>query len=251
MSFTVNLENQPHNNVHNMLSYPMSDRSYSPRDPVFWLHHSLLDFAWEQWRGVPGHEDLVTSPSLASWRRRPLPGFTGSQFPRRLVEDFLSISELGYTYVDQTIEFIAKTTEQPTISVSGDLDFEVAKLPPAPPVSVREVLIRFAEVQSPKTAVMQIRVFLGVPDANETTPLDHPGLVGMFTLYPARPGHDHSQDPVTIELNATEVVGRMISEKSKTTFPISIVTLSFDDKGESKPNGEPLKYKSASVQIGR
>ena len=75
--FGVNLENAPHNNVHNQLGLPMRDRFLSPNDPVFWLHHSNMDRAWVPWLQVGGHQN-PTSPGLQCVLNTPLPYF--SQF---------------------------------------------------------------------------------------------------------------------------------------------------------------------------
>lgn len=248
-SYTVNVENQPHNNVHNLLGYPMMDRFYSPRDPVFWLHHSNLDRALEHWRAVAGHQDLLTSPSLAGWRRTPLPGFTGAQFPRRLVADFLPTEELGYMYVDQVIQVPLKAGEKPALLSSADVDFEAAKQPPTPTLALRPVKIRFDGIQTP-SRVLQGRVFLGVPDATPETPLDHPGFVGMFTIYPPHPGHGSADSALTLDLDATDTVRRMMAEKKTTKFPVSVVIVQFTEEGKPQVAEVKLESKGISVQIG-
>lgn len=248
-NYSVNIENQPHNNVHNSLGTPMNDRFFSPRDPVFWLHHSNLDRAWEAWRAVPGHQDLL-SPSLAAWRRTPLPGFTGASFPRRLVGDFLSLDELGYTYVDQMIELVLKPGATAKSISTSDLDFAAAKKQPQPSPETRPVRVRFEEVQ-PVRAVLQVRVFLGVPNASPETSLDDPGFVGMFTLYPPHADHGAADSSVTLDLDATDAIRRQSSEKKTTRFPVTIVVVSSAEEGRANaPAAAELKYKRAYVLIG-
>lgn len=248
-SFTANLESQPHNNVHNFLGFPMGDRFLSPRDPVFWLHHSNLDKAWEAWRAVAGHEDLTTSTSLASWRRTPLPGFSGSQFPRRLVEDFLPTNDLGYTYVDQVISLDLKGGDKLALMSAADVDFDSARQPTLVQPALRAVQIRFDGVQSP-TRTLQVRVFVGVPDATADTSLDNPGLVGVFTIYPPHTGHGSADSGISLDLDATDTVGRMIADKKTTKFPVSVVVVQFNESGEPEVAAAKLEYKGVSVQIG-
>jgi hypothetical protein len=248
-SFTANLESQPHNNVHNLLGYPMMDRQYSPSDPVFWLHHSNLDRALEAWRAVAGHEDLIKSPSLASWRRTPLPGFSGSQFPRRLVEDVLQTDDLGYSYVDQVIPVALKPGEMPTLLSTKDVDFGSARRPPAAVPALRPVRIRFAGVRPPGR-MLQARVFLGVPGASADTRLDDAGFVGMFTLYPPHTGHGSAYSAVTLDLDVTDAVQKLIADKMTTKFPISVVVVQFDKDGKPQAATVKLEYKAVSVEIG-
>lgn len=47
------LERQPHNNVHNQIGGTMGT-SYSPRDPIFWLHHCNIDRLWQRWLALGG-----------------------------------------------------------------------------------------------------------------------------------------------------------------------------------------------------
>ena len=39
-----------HGNVHIFIGGDMFDTSTSANDPIFYLHHSFVDFIWEQWR---------------------------------------------------------------------------------------------------------------------------------------------------------------------------------------------------------
>jgi hypothetical protein len=53
----------PHANVHNAFANPtgaapqgdMANLQYSPRDPLFYAHHSNIDRVWASWSAIPGH----------------------------------------------------------------------------------------------------------------------------------------------------------------------------------------------------
>ena len=58
--FVVGL-NGPHGTVHNWCNGTMSDTSFSPVDPLFWLHHAEIDRIWSEWQALhPGQ-----NPSLS------------------------------------------------------------------------------------------------------------------------------------------------------------------------------------------
>jgi tyrosinase len=44
------LEGTPHNNVHGSFPGDMAYINLSPRDPIFWTHHAMLDYCWVDWQ---------------------------------------------------------------------------------------------------------------------------------------------------------------------------------------------------------
>jgi len=245
--FGTNLENSPHNNVHNQLGLPMRDRFLSPTDPVFWLHHSNMDRAWVRWLQVSGHQN-PTSPTSDMWLDTPLPYFSQqAMFPLKRVREFLDISALGYTYVAQRIE-VAMKAGQARVTTSPSLDFSAALVPP-PQVAVRPVQIRFDGVQSPRSGVLEVRVFLNAPDADVGTSLDDPRFVGMFTLYPPHAGHGAADRTVTIDLEATETVRVLVArEKGATKFPVTTVIVP-SGRAVVEAQAETLRLKGVSVRV--
>jgi tyrosinase len=49
------LEATPHNNVHGAVGGDMGRVSLSPRDPIFWLHHNMIERCWVEWNLVRNH----------------------------------------------------------------------------------------------------------------------------------------------------------------------------------------------------
>ncbi|VDI54710.1 Hypothetical predicted protein [Mytilus galloprovincialis] len=47
----VSLEGQ-HNSIHNWIDGQMNTQEFSPHDPIFWTHHSFVDYIWEGFRKV-------------------------------------------------------------------------------------------------------------------------------------------------------------------------------------------------------
>jgi tyrosinase len=92
------LEATPHNGVHNWIGRDMNTMR-SPRDPLFYLHHSNCDRIWAQWIALGN-----TNPADTLWREFSF----ASNFVRPTqqtytvrVRDLLDVSTLGYQYAPQ------------------------------------------------------------------------------------------------------------------------------------------------------
>src|SRR5579875_1110269 len=46
------LEGTPHNGVHGAVGGDMGQIALSPRDPIFWLHHNMIEKCWVEWQFV-------------------------------------------------------------------------------------------------------------------------------------------------------------------------------------------------------
>ncbi len=92
-SFTDQLENGPHGEVHMEIGTvkghveAMGNIRISPADPIFWLHHAQLDRLWSQWQAT--HPGL--GPTLA--------GANAVMDPwSETATQLASIQALGYSY---------------------------------------------------------------------------------------------------------------------------------------------------------
>jgi tyrosinase len=89
------MESNPHNTIHGWIGGDMGS-FLSPRDPIFWLHHSNLDRLWQRWNTLGNantNDALWRDFQFASQFVTP----TGTPYAPR-VKDLLSIQVLGYTY---------------------------------------------------------------------------------------------------------------------------------------------------------
>jgi len=57
--FTRELEVGPHNRGHNFVGGIMGNPMFSPRDPLFWLHHANVDRIWNEWQNMSGNGNKV------------------------------------------------------------------------------------------------------------------------------------------------------------------------------------------------
>ncbi|MFI6846436.1 tyrosinase family protein [Kitasatospora sp. NBC_00085] len=88
------LEHVPHNQVHSGLGGWMGMVSGSPRDPIFWLHHSNIDRLWSSWLS----RDNV-NPNHTSWLDKQFIFFDeNGQIQQPTPKEFLGIDPLDYAY---------------------------------------------------------------------------------------------------------------------------------------------------------
>lgn len=60
------LEGNPHNNVHGFVGGDMGAVSLSPRDPIFWTHHNMIERIWVDWNMKLGNPNTNDS----AWTQR-------------------------------------------------------------------------------------------------------------------------------------------------------------------------------------
>ncbi len=83
----VNALDNPHGTVHMWCNGTMSSFANSPADPLFWLHHAMVDRIWSRWQAT--HPGL--NPTLAGANRIMDP------WPETEAQ-VRSIAALGYSY---------------------------------------------------------------------------------------------------------------------------------------------------------
>lgn len=133
-------------------------------DPVFWPVHSNVDRLWWEWQQRhPNSNPVELDAVLTPW------SYT--------IRDTLDMHRFGYEYV--------KSTSLVAVGAGTPVGRFVSK-PIDLPESVRQRFER-AEVrlhrvpQLPRSCF--IRVFLNLPDANASTPLDHPNYAGYLAVF--------------------------------------------------------------------
>ena len=88
-AFTSDLENRPHNRVHMWVNGTMSSIPTAPADPLFWMHHAMIDRIWASWQSRPAN--LGKNPTLSGMDAILDPWPESEQAVR-------SIKKLGYRY---------------------------------------------------------------------------------------------------------------------------------------------------------
>lgn len=127
------IERSPHNNVHNDVNGDMA-QGESPRDPVFWLHHSNIDRLWNKWIELGATRSNPTSD--ANWMNQTFSFFdeNGTQVSLTGATILNSVDQLGYRYDDDPY------------AIAPFWPLEVPRgavgLPPAQNVAAAEVVVQ-------------------------------------------------------------------------------------------------------------
>ena len=81
------IESDYHNSVHRAVGGDMVTAG-SPNDPLFWLHHAMIDKTWAAWQAQPP----ASNPANITTTLKPSPLFGVK------VKDVLNTTTLGYKY---------------------------------------------------------------------------------------------------------------------------------------------------------
>lgn len=87
-TFTTALESGPHNSVHGWVGGTMGSITTAPADPLFWMHHAMIDRVWSLWQVTrPGLNPALVAPNdrMDPWQD--------------LEPSLRSIATLGYSYL--------------------------------------------------------------------------------------------------------------------------------------------------------
>jgi tyrosinase len=133
-------------------------------DPVFWPVHANVDRLWWEWQQThPNSNPVELDAILTPW------SYT--------IQDTLDMHRFGYEYV--------KSTFVTPVGVSAPVGKFVSKsiaLPAAVKSSFDRAEVRLHRIpQLPRSCF--VRVFLNLPDADASTPLDHPNYAGYLAIF--------------------------------------------------------------------
>lgn len=215
------LEYTPHNNVHT--TFPPSGDMYnftSPRDPIFWSHHAMLDYCWVDWQ-FGRHNQNTSDPAWASMtfteffdeNRQPVSIEAGIT-PLFAIFDYqYEPSQIGLTTDSikaiktkgdaAKLKAIVQRGAPSSIPVlerfalSNETVVRVGKAAlgriPAPKAALdaaarsgsgQRVLLTLQHVAPPASDDVFVRVFVNAPGAvNDQTPITDPHYAGSFSFF--------------------------------------------------------------------
>lgn len=254
------LEGTPHNFVHRWVGGAKGSnmvQTFSPMDPIFWMHHCNIDRLYSNWLSR-GFAPPLNDPA---WRDRSFNDFydsnknrVGSQYTCGMtvdsrvmgyVYDTLAAMPMALTVQRRTsgnAEVKASVAASKAVAKAGVLSF-VTDAPP--PAETRQLLTAAAvgstadqvvrltilNVKRPRQQNTAVHVFIG-PDVTAQTPITAPGYVGSFTFFEgeveaepnAAGGHEHSR---TVLFNATAALRDLYGDTNLpegVNLTVSIVT---------------------------
>jgi tyrosinase len=195
-------------------------------DPVFWPIHTNIDRLWGDWQKLNPHAAPIDRDSvLTPW------SYT--------IEDTLEMARFGYEYVKCAYLF--------PVGLSTPVGRFVSKAVEVPPAArnFRQAEVRLHRVPQLERSCF-IRVFLNLPDANASTPLDDPHYAGYLAIFghgpcyggpghcdlpPARPRpgdlrpRNHNT-PRNHRVNVTKTAQKLL--ESATSLQITLVAIGAD-----------------------
>jgi hypothetical protein len=183
------LELQLHDTIHGTyIAGSNSTPATAARDPLFWAHHSYMDWLWAQWQAA--HPGSGNDPVCLSCGINFLPGKT--------VGDYLDIAILNYRYVPRTsdddmLESVAAPAKRRAraLMVRVPAAPSVVEIPVTvpPAAQIARASLLFRGITVPTDASYLVKVYLRRAPANPATRSDADLLV-FFTSWRTDPEHD-------------------------------------------------------------
>jgi len=252
-AFSPDLEN-PHNQLHMWVGGDMGSVSTAAFDPLFFAHHSFIEYAFCQWQDAhpaaspPGDvppSSLTPWASLAElWNYHSL-GYQYEQYsppPLNLTGAVQPVPTAGNS-------LDAAVLDRPTLA-SGDTvtHFSLGEIDP----EFHRAEVRFEGLTPPKDS-FTVRVYVNEPKANAKTKTNGNanflGAQGFFghgqcfgdaghcdpkprDIYDMRPKHHY--DPVKVRLDVTRPLRALVAAGAKLDdAPVTLVVV--DSKGVEIP----------------
>lgn len=230
-NFTRSLEGTPHNNGHVVVggSQGHMGDGMSPLDPIFWLHHCMVDYMWAAWQGKGN-----TTPPLSKNYDGQFVNGQGQPMPANSA-DSLDYSAMGYRYegltpISAPALMASARTNRRAAPVARTLASSAAPvvvsaprittLPLSATTTARRSLMAATPTSgtasrtlaniivgsAPTIAPMVINVFLNNPAATAQTPYTDPSYVGSFSFFS---GHRNHAMPMTYTLDMSATVSAL------------------------------------------
>jgi tyrosinase len=227
--FRPALEGQPHNTAHVLTGATKVGKTghigsgLSPLDPIFWLHHCMVDRVWAEWQKSAGHAtpdpmkdysgqfcDADGKPAKANSTGAmdvAALGYTYDTLQSASTTD--ALKQLGTAQINSLKQALQPRAPQvlgsavnasasqanietainvavPTLPKVGT-DFRALELA-AGTVGGRRILAKLSDVIPPATNDLMVNVFVDCPYLSPTTAYSDPHYAGSFSFFGAMKG---------------------------------------------------------------
>jgi tyrosinase len=259
-TFGSQIEGTPHNNVHTYIGGTLGGFA-SARDPLFWMHHCMIDYCWAKWNLEMGNNNTNDS----TWINHSNTHFVDADGnPNSMTAGITTLLPLfSYQYESSAIGSSPAKAEpskaefqklEARLKAGANVRFEVkqrirlsdrAAVSIAKPLSketklstndfssivnsdaAREkVFVSIEYAQLPASSDFFVRVFVNLPNANAGTPTTDPHYAGSFSFFgteePNAPASEHRHQPKFL-VNLTNTLQRLNrSQAMRAEAPLSI-----------------------------
>lgn len=221
-TFGSQIEGTPHNNVHTFTGGAFGGFG-SARDPIFYMHHCMVDYCWYKWNVDLGNDNTNDSTWLnanqiqfANADGNPASITAGVTILMPLLSYRYESSAIGssaaaaamstkkdYQAVEKRLKTGAnirfdikqrvRLAERASVSIARPLSLDARMAPDAMAQIVNSDTAReriFASIEYarlPATSDFTVRVFVNLPDADRRTPITDPHYAGSFTFFGTEP----------------------------------------------------------------
>jgi tyrosinase len=206
------LEGTPHNYIHGWIDNTDMGTFQSPRDPVFWTHHNMLDCLWVDWN-INRDNSNTNDPS---WTNQQFPDFfdengnpasitvidtvlyplflyqyepcapneVQSKKSKEQLEQFLKTGAPSKWEVSKHFELAQSLQAEVGKVVTGAIKIEPNAFSSALESNGRTaVVLTLGEVEIPQKHDFFVRVFVNKPDVSAQTSIDDPHYAGGFAFF--------------------------------------------------------------------
>lgn len=227
-TFSAQLEGTPHNRAHTYIGGDFGGFG-SAMDPIFWMHHCMVDYCWAKWNLEMGNDNTNDS----AWLNTNWTHFTdasGNPAEASALSTLL-MPLLSYRYESSAIGSNGAAAEpgkadfkklEDRVRKGANIKFDIRYRRPladtaeiflARPFTARTAGVAgdfariiqndraketvFASVEYaslPPSSDFFVRVFLNAPNANASTPIDDQHYAGSFAFFGTDGGMDHGGD---------------------------------------------------------
>jgi polyphenol oxidase len=233
----------PHASVHNAFAPgDMADLQYSPRDPVFYAHHSNIDRLWSSWVAA-GHSNPDFKDAKVYFYDEK------SVWRYVLMNDVRDEKKLGYQYSSL---MRSASTAPANLRLTSMRRTNAASLQ----MEANEVAAVAAKPQTPRfllaSNIQGLDKFsadttrFGVFDVNPAVGTDShndKGFLGKFSRVLSS-GHEHETGPLSAALNVT---GKLTGAVAANKGSLNLVVAPLDANGKTTAAGIPLGADDVSI----
>jgi tyrosinase len=268
------LESGPHDYIHASFVQGTMRTFTSPLDPIFWLHHNILDYFWFEWnnRGNANTNDpvwtnfqlnnmfvdgdgnpadfqvgaLILAP-LLSYRFEPPAGCL-RRFDLANEAVLKAFLEKGASIRFKPTREFPVTSKALRLGIKGgdsaafSVPREAFRSVQTPENSPQRLLLRLDGVQAPPDTDFYVRVFVDLPE-NETPTPDSSHYAGAFAFFTHDEGH-HSIFNYVVDLTATierlTKAGKLLEGDPKVSF------VTVPNAGKKVPAGSAVSIEAVT-----
>lgn len=247
-SFGSQLEGSPHNMAHSIIGQDMVTGG-SPRDPVFWVHHCMVDYAWAKWNielennntndpawnntswshFVDGDGNSVASITAGSTVLMPLLSYryetsavggfaAGMSLASRSNNELMEIEQRLRDGADIQFEVKQRVPISRRANLSLDRTFSAETRVSSADFNAlvesdersEKVFVQVNYNELPPNNDFFVRVFINLPGANRRTSTDDAHYAGSFAFFGTRGDHgDGHHHKTDFLVNATDTLKRL------------------------------------------